>query len=466
MTEVEGQTMVCHYEVMMLPMTCKVEEIKKQYKTLALRYHPDRNHGDEENATMKFKQLAAAYAVLSDTQERKWYDDHREAILRGGDGTKEDGDDQESINLWKYFNASCYHGHDDESPKGFYTVYRTVFEDVNTPEVKATKDTKTSPAPMFGNSSTNISDVLKFYSYWENFATSLSFSWVDTYNTVDAPNRATRRVMEKENLKARDIARKEYVNQIRSLANFVKKRDPRYVTYESEIKRKKLEEEELKKALKLEQTQLKKEKREQKMREHETDMEYLEARENERTEAFLLADLSEEDDGDSDYELGLRTTNRGKKGKKGGRSKGGGGGSAGGGSAKSGFGTGADPDSEQMLQEALKRVTLDDFIPSHIGTGTGTGTAGGTEAEGTEEAEDGGEAGKGGYGGGDGGGGGAEFACEICCKEFKTEAQLIQHNTSKPHRKKAQDMLKAQKKAGGGKGGGGTKAAATEEDDN
>jgi DnaJ homolog subfamily A member 5 len=57
-------------------------QIKKQYKKLALKYHPDKNVGNEEEATATFRLISAAYAVLSDPHERKWYDDHREAILR------------------------------------------------------------------------------------------------------------------------------------------------------------------------------------------------------------------------------------------------------------------------------------------------------------------------------------------------------------------------------------------------
>lgn len=74
--------MRCHYDVMELTRAASAEEVKKQYKKLALKWHPDRNHGQEELATQNFKEISAAYAVLSDPQERKWYDDHRESIIR------------------------------------------------------------------------------------------------------------------------------------------------------------------------------------------------------------------------------------------------------------------------------------------------------------------------------------------------------------------------------------------------
>jgi DnaJ family protein A protein 5 len=59
-----------------------VFQIKKTYKKLALKWHPDKNVGNEEEATARFKAITAAFAVLSDPQERQWYDDHRESILR------------------------------------------------------------------------------------------------------------------------------------------------------------------------------------------------------------------------------------------------------------------------------------------------------------------------------------------------------------------------------------------------
>lgn len=70
-----------------------------------------------------------------------------------------------------------------------------------------------------------------FYSVWINFATSKEFEWTEPWNLSDAPDRRVRRLLEKENKKARDEARREFNDTIRALARFIRKRDPRYKTH-------------------------------------------------------------------------------------------------------------------------------------------------------------------------------------------------------------------------------------------
>eukprot|EP01031_Cornospumella_fuschlensis_P049182 gene49182-60204_t len=141
--------MRCHYEVMGLARDASSEEIKKQYRKLALQHHPDKNVGQEDQATAAFKEISTAYAVLSDPQERKWYDDHRESILRGGNGTSEDDEEEHLMNLWQYFNSSCFSGF-DESPVSFFTVYREVFDLIVEQEQERSSG-KASSYPSFGS---------------------------------------------------------------------------------------------------------------------------------------------------------------------------------------------------------------------------------------------------------------------------------------------------------------------------
>lgn len=64
---------VCYYEVLEISRDANEEEIKKSYRRLAMKYHPDRNPGDNE-AEERFKQAAEAYEVLSDRKKREIYD--------------------------------------------------------------------------------------------------------------------------------------------------------------------------------------------------------------------------------------------------------------------------------------------------------------------------------------------------------------------------------------------------------
>ncbi|KAJ1812117.1 DnaJ sub B member 6 [Coemansia sp. RSA 2598] len=71
-----------YYELLGLSTAATSEEIKKAYRKLSLRWHPDKNPGNREEAEEKFKQLAEAYSVLSDTELRTKYDQYGEAGLK------------------------------------------------------------------------------------------------------------------------------------------------------------------------------------------------------------------------------------------------------------------------------------------------------------------------------------------------------------------------------------------------
>ena len=62
-----------YYEILGVPKTATADEIKKAYRSLAFKYHPDRNQGNAE-AEEKFKQISAAYDVLGDEAKRRNYD--------------------------------------------------------------------------------------------------------------------------------------------------------------------------------------------------------------------------------------------------------------------------------------------------------------------------------------------------------------------------------------------------------
>ncbi|KAM7105413.1 dnaJ homolog subfamily B member 3-like [Molossus nigricans] len=77
--------MVDYYEVLGVPRQASSDAIKKAYRKLALRWHPDKNPENKEEAERRFKQVAQAYEVLSDAKKRDVYDRHGEAGVEGRD---------------------------------------------------------------------------------------------------------------------------------------------------------------------------------------------------------------------------------------------------------------------------------------------------------------------------------------------------------------------------------------------
>src|SRR5437870_13167311 len=71
------------YDILGVSRNASAEEIRKAYRKLARKYHPDINPGNKE-AENKFKEISVAYDVLSDPEKRKLYDEFGEAGLAAG----------------------------------------------------------------------------------------------------------------------------------------------------------------------------------------------------------------------------------------------------------------------------------------------------------------------------------------------------------------------------------------------
>ena len=76
-----------YYEVLGISKDTQINEIKAQYRKLALKFHPDRNKSSE--AAEHFKEISEAYAVLSDTKKRQLYDQHGHAGVDGRYSTED-----------------------------------------------------------------------------------------------------------------------------------------------------------------------------------------------------------------------------------------------------------------------------------------------------------------------------------------------------------------------------------------
>ena len=74
-----------YYEMLGVPRGANADEIKKAYRTLAMKFHPDRNQGDK-SAEHKFKEISEAYDVLKDEQKRAAYDRFGHGAFENGRG--------------------------------------------------------------------------------------------------------------------------------------------------------------------------------------------------------------------------------------------------------------------------------------------------------------------------------------------------------------------------------------------
>ncbi|KAF9433163.1 hypothetical protein BGZ76_009813 [Entomortierella beljakovae] len=244
----------CHYVVLGIEKNASDSDIKKAYRRKALEWHPDKNGHRVEEATKQFAFIAEAYEVLSDPQERAWYDSHRDAILRGDDKSdqSESSAGTTASDLMKFFSSSVYKGFKDNNA-GFFAVFRNLFDKLSQEEADAVANDRYEDStgadvhyPSFGCSTTaydnnSDSDVKQFYNAWLTFSSQKSFSWCDKYRLSEAPDRRVRRAMEKENKKLRDAARREFNDTVLNLASYVRKRDPRFLDFQEQQKQKQLQ---------------------------------------------------------------------------------------------------------------------------------------------------------------------------------------------------------------------------------
>lgn len=72
-----------YYELLEVSRDCSGDELKKSYRRLAMKYHPDRNPGNKE-AELHFKEINEAYEVLKDEQKRAAYDRYGHDAFKNG----------------------------------------------------------------------------------------------------------------------------------------------------------------------------------------------------------------------------------------------------------------------------------------------------------------------------------------------------------------------------------------------
>ncbi|PWN21456.1 ChaC-domain-containing protein, partial [Microstroma glucosiphilum] len=260
-----------YYELLSIEPEATADEIKRSYRKLALKHHPDKNPDDVERATKHFHKLQEAFDVLSDEQERAWYDNNRQRFLNGefenadldeeafesfkegNKPAKAAGSSSPGLtpkHLMRFFDPSLASDLSD-ADSSFFGTYRRLFERLAEEDRAAAaypgdEESSSLPRdayPSFGYSHTSFvadkkeetvhqTPVRDFYTFFMNFQTRKSMGWLDQYRLSEAPDRRVKRLMEKENKRARDAGKREYNDTIRALTLFVRKRDPRYKAHQ------------------------------------------------------------------------------------------------------------------------------------------------------------------------------------------------------------------------------------------
>ena len=113
-----------YYKILEVSKTSSAEDIKKAYRKLALKWHPDKNPDNQEAATKKFKELSEAYEVLSDEKKRRIYDQYRRDSVN------------ESNSKSGYKQQGYWHRHQEEFEGfedfgGFFDFSHFAFRDPN-----------------------------------------------------------------------------------------------------------------------------------------------------------------------------------------------------------------------------------------------------------------------------------------------------------------------------------------------
>ncbi|GBP30681.1 DnaJ homolog subfamily B member 6-B [Eumeta japonica] len=85
--------MVDYYRVLGVTRTASETEIKKAYRKLALKWHPDKNPDNADEANRRFKEISEAYEVLSDERKRRMYDQYGKEGLNSGRSRRAADDD-------------------------------------------------------------------------------------------------------------------------------------------------------------------------------------------------------------------------------------------------------------------------------------------------------------------------------------------------------------------------------------
>jgi len=285
-----------YYGILDLKDDASMEEIRLAFRRLSRLHHPDKNLDDQEGATKRFAKVNQAYETLSDEDSRAMYDSERtlkkseaSATTNSSYSRHNASSEEESSLFGNWFspfrraasddNTPGHHDHDgcagclfrarwgvcsthlqlfslpglysglDDSPTGFFTLYRCVFDELIVQDECKFTDRSPATFPSFGYSTwpynapfAKISkrnkkkgkgpkllknDAKSFYDFWTTFSSQKDFGWAKVVDLDGMPDSGMKRWLKKENKMSEGIARNDYNDTIRKLARYVRKIDPR-----------------------------------------------------------------------------------------------------------------------------------------------------------------------------------------------------------------------------------------------
>lgn len=176
----------------------QANDIKKAYRSQALKHHPDKKlagiEGEKEKEKVEeyFKAIQKAWEVLSDPKKRREYD------------SVDEFDD--------YLPKTCKEGE-------FFQVFGAAFARQSRWSEKK--------APPLGDEGTPIEKVKAFYDFWYKFPSWREFPHEEEFELAEAEDRYQRRWMERENAKLREKGKKEEKKRIRAFVEAAEEHDPR-----------------------------------------------------------------------------------------------------------------------------------------------------------------------------------------------------------------------------------------------
>ncbi|CAN1783037.1 DnaJ homolog subfamily C member 2 [Linum perenne] len=191
------------------------EQIRRSYREVALKYHPDKQaalllaeeteaakQAKKEEIETHFKAIQEAYEALIDPVKRRIYD------------STDEFDDE--------IPSDC-------SPQDFFKVFGPAF-------VRNGRWSVSQPVPSLGDDGTPFKEVDSFYNFWYSFKSWREFPHADEFDLEDAESRDHKRWMERQNAKLSEKARKEEYVRIRTLVDNAYRKDPRMLRRKVEEK--------------------------------------------------------------------------------------------------------------------------------------------------------------------------------------------------------------------------------------